>query len=324
MSDQQYQNALKLAFDAYDAGNENEAVSFFNQALTIDPNSCLATTGKGAAVLLSFTLAGAATDASEAFTLWQRAANSPDYSSKEMDLISSACLGFCATWKKGAEHHFRQFKDTAGAKNDWALVKDNIKTYVNNVSGLKGMNDHIGFIEGAIDVLKSVIGILDASAQKLEQRLFVLKHKYRATIEKAMEVLPARNDYDGDCHIHQSAKEVKIEGKIDIEVGKTKFNDIRVRFVANRDDSIELGFYYKDAPKLRQPDVVEKELSAITLWKIKRDKEKIEFLVSYELRNDDVAGALDSIQQTIDTYLVEGKKIVEIVEKNGGKKGLFG
>ena len=71
-----------------------------------------------------------------------------------MDIISNACLGLCSTWKKGAEQHFRQFKGTSGAKNEWAQVKDNIKAYIENVNGLKGMNDHVAFLEGATEVLR--------------------------------------------------------------------------------------------------------------------------------------------------------------------------
>ena len=107
-------------------------------------------------------------------------------------------------------------------------------------------------------------------------------------------------------------------------MGKTKFNDIRIRFLAGKNDSIEFQCFYKDAPKLKQPDAVEKEVSGLKLWKTKRDKDKIEFAFSYELTDGDLDKNLDSIHSTVDAYLAEGKLIVKSIERNGGKKGLFG
>ena len=60
---------MKLAMDAYRANNEEECKSFCNQALTIDPKSANAKALKGAAVLISFSLAGAESDAAEAIEI---------------------------------------------------------------------------------------------------------------------------------------------------------------------------------------------------------------------------------------------------------------
>jgi hypothetical protein len=149
MSDQ-FENAMQLARSAFNAGNEEEAKSFCNQALTINPNSVQAKVLKGAAVLISFTMAGAARDAKEAFSLWKEASASSEFGDTERDMITNAAIGFVNTWYKAGEAHYQQFKSLNSASEDRDGVRKSCDIFLGNITAIKGMDSYAPFIKAAV------------------------------------------------------------------------------------------------------------------------------------------------------------------------------
>lgn len=136
-SQKQFANAMQMAMDAYNAGNEEECKSFCNQALSIDPKSANAKALKGAAVLLSFSLAGAESDAVEAIKIWQTITDTSGMTDEYKDLIVESAFSFRSSWLEEAEAHYKEFKDVSGAKNEFNHVKECYGLFLENIAALK-------------------------------------------------------------------------------------------------------------------------------------------------------------------------------------------
>lgn len=107
---EQFDNAMMLARDAYRANNEEECRSFCNQALTVDPKSANAKALKGAAVLISFSLAGAASDAVEAIEIWRSISDASSLSDEYKDIVIEAAFEFRTRWYDAAKARYEEFK----------------------------------------------------------------------------------------------------------------------------------------------------------------------------------------------------------------------
>lgn len=136
-SQKQFANAMQMAMDAYNAENEEECKSFCNQALSVDPKSANAKALKGAAVLLSFTLAGAESDAVEAIKIWQSITDASGMTDEYKDLIVESAFSFRSSWLEAAEAHYKEFKEVEGSKDEFKHVKECYGLFLENVAGLK-------------------------------------------------------------------------------------------------------------------------------------------------------------------------------------------
>ena len=134
---EQFENAMKLAMDAYKAGNEEECRSFCNQALTVEPNNANAKALKGAAVLISFSLAGAESDAVEAIETWKTISDTSSLTDEYRDLIVESAFSFRASWLDAAKAHYQEFKSVEGSKDEFNHVKECYGLFLENVATLK-------------------------------------------------------------------------------------------------------------------------------------------------------------------------------------------
>jgi len=330
MGNAQLENALKLAWDAYDASNEEEAKSFFNQALTVDPENVEAKVGKGCAILIQFTLAAAVNDAQQAYAYWEQASKNPEFSDNHRSMISKAAIGFTLLWKNAAENHYRQFKEVDSAKNEWKQVQKNIAIYLSNIVELNGMSDYASYLERAIEVtggLGSMSMEISGLNVELKKKLFFAKHPYKEVIRKAEKILPNRNDYDGKPKFDfpmLSQKKYEFKGKIDVVKDNMKINDIRMNFLAD-EDAISLGITYDGSIRVEDPQKIESLLKpGCQIWSITSDKKTVLLKVSKEYSANIINDALDTIHKQIDDIISEGGFILQTIADNGGKQSLLG
>lgn len=157
---EQFDNAMKLAMDAYRANNEEECKSFCNQALTIDPKSANAKALKGAAVLISFSLAGAESDAAEAIEIWKTITDESSLTDEYKDIVINAAFDFRTRWYNAAKSHYKEFKDVDGARSEWERVKSCYELFMNLVADLKWLLNYKYFLQITLDLVKQQIGSL--------------------------------------------------------------------------------------------------------------------------------------------------------------------
>lgn len=136
-SQKQFANAMQMAMDAYNADNKEECNSFCNQALSVDPKSANAKALKGAAVLLSFSLAGAESDAVEAIKIWQTITDASGMTDEYKNLIVESAFSFRENWLAAAKAHYKEFKDVEGTEAEFNHVKKCYGLFLENVATLK-------------------------------------------------------------------------------------------------------------------------------------------------------------------------------------------
>lgn len=154
---EQFENAMKLAMDAFNANNEEECKSFCNQALTVDPSSANAKALKGAAVLISFSLAGAASDAEEALSIWESIPGTAKIDDKYAELVIEAAFEFRARYSEAAKAHYKEFKEVKGADNDFDQAKRNCITFMNRFSAIPALENSVVFANSVRDLLKKYL-----------------------------------------------------------------------------------------------------------------------------------------------------------------------
>lgn len=120
-----FENAMQMAMDAYNAGNEEECKSFCNQALSVNPKSANAKALKGAAVLISFSLASAESDAVEAIEIWKTITDTSEMTDEYRNLIVESAFSFRARWFAAAEAHYKEFNHV---KECYGLFLENVAT----------------------------------------------------------------------------------------------------------------------------------------------------------------------------------------------------
>ncbi len=157
---EQFDNAMMLAMDAYRANNEEECKSFCNQALTIDPKSANAKALKGAAVLISFSLAGAESDATEAIEIWKTITDESSLTDEYKDIVINAAFDFRTRWYNAAKSHYKEFKSVDGASSEWEHVKSCYELFMNLVADLKWLLNYKYFLQITLDLVKQQIGSL--------------------------------------------------------------------------------------------------------------------------------------------------------------------
>ena len=157
---EQFDNAMKLAMDAYRANNEEECKSFCNQALTIDPKSANAKALKGAAVLISFSLAGAESDAAEAIEIWKTITDESSLTDEYKDIVINAAFDFRTRWYNAAKSHYKEFKSVDGGSSERKHVKSCYELFMNLVADLKWLLNYKYFLQITLDLVKQQIGSL--------------------------------------------------------------------------------------------------------------------------------------------------------------------
>ena len=340
MNDVQLENALKLAWEAYAASREEEAVHFFNIALTVDPECSVAKIGKGCAILRPFALPEAIENARQVLALWQQASGDADFADAGRDLIARAALEFLAVWNDAV----RELAEAAEAaqETEEAGEKENIEnengleqnqkemaSWLGAITDLNGMSENVGYLKDAMGFLDDVDPVateLSELRSELRKKLFFARHPYKATIIKAQAILPDRTDYDGkpQCGFAMfNLEKYECKGKIDVQKNGMKINDIRLLFTAE-EDSVRLSIQNENSIRVEDPARIENQLKGICrIWEISSDNKSIMMKFKKEYVDGEVSGALDGIHGEMDGLLREGEKILDVVQENGGKQGLF-
>lgn len=156
----QFDIAMQLAMDAYRASNETECKSFCNQALTVDPRSANAKALKGAAVLISFSLAGAESDAVEAIEIWKSITDGSGLTDEYKDIVINAAFDFRTRWFEAAKAHYKEFKSVDGASSEFDHVKNCYKLFMENVASLSWLQNYEKFSELTLNLVKQQIANL--------------------------------------------------------------------------------------------------------------------------------------------------------------------
>lgn len=157
---EQFDNAMQLAMDAYRASNETECKSFCNQALTVDPRSTNAKALKGAAVLISFSLAGAESDAVEAIEIWKSITDGSGLTDEYKDIVINAAFDFRTRWFEAAKAHYKEFKSVNGASSEFDHVKNCYKLFMENVASLSWLQNYEKFSELTLNLVNQQIANL--------------------------------------------------------------------------------------------------------------------------------------------------------------------
>lgn len=152
---EQFDNAMTMAMDAYKAGNEDECKNFCIQALIQNPKSSAARALKGAGVLLTFTLAGAESDAVEAIEIWKSISDTSDLTDEYKDLVIDAAFSFRLNWYKAAKSHYNEFSSVSGAKSEFNHVKACYEGFMENVANIPWILDYPKFSELTLNLIKS-------------------------------------------------------------------------------------------------------------------------------------------------------------------------
>ncbi len=344
MGNVQLENALKLAWDAYEAFSDDEAKNFFNIALTVDPDSTSAKVGKGCAVLRPFSLYEADKDSRQACAYWEQASRNADFSDSDRDWISRAALEYLARWKTEIEDIARMTErmdvettdrdatDRDATDREESAPERNMRElalWLRGVTGIAGMSSHLVYLENAfaaLDDMDSVGTELSDLKADLRKYLFFARHPYKATIRKAEGLLPARTDWDGQVHCGFAmfgVEKYECKGKLDIQKSGLKINDVKVTFTAEK-DAVRLSIQNESSIRVEDPARIETLLrDACKVWNISSDSKSIQMKIGKEYRDGEVSGALEGIHGEIDGIVREGQKILDIVNENGGKQGLF-
>ena len=157
---EQFDNAMQLAMDAYRASNETECKSFCNQALTVDSRSANAKALKGAAVLISFSLAGAESDAVEAIEIWKSITDGSGLTDEYKDIVINAAFDFRTRWFEAAKAHYKEFKSVNEASSEFDHVKNCYKLFMENVASLSWLQNYEKFSELTLNLVKQQIANL--------------------------------------------------------------------------------------------------------------------------------------------------------------------
>jgi hypothetical protein len=336
MSTDQLENALALARDAYEAFRWDEATSFYNIALTVDPGCAEAKIGKGCAILRPFSPEDAAVRARKALEFWREASVCAGFSGAGRDMIAKAAIERMALWLHSAMDR-AEAGDTAGNTADDTAdgnarserIQKEIALWTGAVSGIAGMSENIGFLKNAMAVLEDAESPCDeisGLSEELGKKLFFAGHPYLSTIRKAEKILPERRDYDGRPQFGFPAfsrKKYECRGKIDIQREGLKINDIRLIFEAG-EDSVLLSIQNETSIRVEDPEKIERLLGEIcAIWRISSEAKSVTMKTGKEYRDGEVYGALDGIHAEMDGILREGEKILDLIAANGGKQGLF-
>lgn len=158
---EQFDNAMMLAMDAYRANNEEECKSFCNQALIIDPKSANAKALKGAAVLISFSLAGAESDAVEAINIWNSITDASSLTDDFKDIVIDAAFEFRSRWYKAAKEHYEEFKKVDGASSEFENVKYAYKVFMEQVVHLTWLQDYTKFLQYTVSLVQQQLADLN-------------------------------------------------------------------------------------------------------------------------------------------------------------------
>lgn len=158
---EQFDNAMSLAMDAFKANNEEECKSFCNQALTVDPKSANAKALKGAAVLISFSLAGAESDAVEAIEIWRSITDTSSLTDEYKDIVIDSAFDFRSRWYEAAKAHYKQFKDVKGTDSEFSHVKEAYKRFMECVAQLTWLQDYPKFLKFTVNLVQQQIANLN-------------------------------------------------------------------------------------------------------------------------------------------------------------------
>jgi hypothetical protein len=158
---EQFDNAMSLAMDAFKANNEEECKSFCNQALTVDPKSANAKALKGAAVLISFSLAGAESDAVEAIEIWRSITDTSSLTDEYKDIVIDSAFEFRSRWYEAAKAHYKEFKDVKGTDSEFSHVKEAYKQFMECVAQLTWLQDYPKFLKFTVNLVQQQIANLN-------------------------------------------------------------------------------------------------------------------------------------------------------------------
>ena len=158
---EQFDNAMSLAMDAFKANNEEECKSFCNQALTVDPKSANAKALKGAAVLISFSLAGAESDAVEAIEIWRSITDTSSLTDEYKDIVIDSAFDFRSRWYEAAKAHYKEFKDVKGTDSEFSHVKEAYKQFMECVAQLTWLQDYPKFLKFTVNLVQQQIANLN-------------------------------------------------------------------------------------------------------------------------------------------------------------------
>ena len=148
----QFENAMQMAMDAYNATNEEECKSFCNQALSVNPKSADAKALKGAAILISFSLAGATSDAVEALKIWESISCTP--SDDYCDIAINAAFDFRSRWLAAAQAHYNEFSTVDGAKEEFKQVKQNYQDFMDRFAEIQFVQNYELFSDLTLQLVK--------------------------------------------------------------------------------------------------------------------------------------------------------------------------
>ena len=184
----QFENAMQMAMDAYNAGNEEECKSFCNQALSINPKSPDAKALKGAAVLIAFSLRGAASDAVEALKIWESISDTP--SSEYLKIAIVAAFDFRSRWLAAAEAHYKEFEKVKGALDDYLAVQENYEHFMERFVEIRFIRNCELFFDLTLKMLRDAEN--DTTGFNFAENLAnANKDRNDSLGEKAREILKA-------------------------------------------------------------------------------------------------------------------------------------
>ena len=150
----QFENAMQMTMDAYNANNEEECKSFCNQALSVNPKSADAKALKGAAILISFTLAGATSDAVEALEIWKSISDEP--SDEYCKISVDAAFDFRSRWLKAAEAHYNEFRSVDGAEAEFKQVQSKCNSFIKRFAETQFVQNYEPFSDFALQTVKRI------------------------------------------------------------------------------------------------------------------------------------------------------------------------
>lgn len=158
---EQFNNAMMMAMDAFKANNEEECKSFCNQALTVDPKSANAKALKGAAVLISFSLAGAESDAVEAIEIWRSITDISSLTDEYKDIVIESAFDFRSRWYEAAKAHYNEFKDVKGTDSEFNHEKEAYKQFMECVAQLSWLQNYPKFLQFTVNLVQQQIANLN-------------------------------------------------------------------------------------------------------------------------------------------------------------------
>lgn len=201
----QFTNAMQMAMDSYNAGNEEECKSFCNQALSVNPKSADAKALKGSAVLISFSLAGATSDAVEALKIWETISEAP--SSEYCNIAVEAAFDFRSRWLEAAEAHYNEFKTVEGAKAEYNQVKQNYKDFMDRFAEIEFVRNYEPFSDLTLQLVREGNGTNLKEITFAPILAYANKDRTDSIGVKAKQILEA---YSAADEAHKKAVRTKI------------------------------------------------------------------------------------------------------------------